>query len=455
MPQTDERDGTSARQNSAARQFLLMLLGQERLEDRAQMLALLRQVNWPEFLEVTSEDLYPYVGSRLEPYVGSLETPPEWERFSEARRLTAIHNLRLRHELGKVLDVLRQHEIPALALKGIVLAHTSYPELSLRPMSDLDLLVPPEKREAAVHVVQMLGYEYSEAALATHRNQMWDLAANEEVAPPLRHGTSGTLLEIHSQLECSEPILPMPVQEFWSRSILVEVNGLKVRTLCAEDFLLHLCLHQSRHHRFEKGFLPLIDLRLLIESQAQWNWSGIVERCLRCGCATWMYLSLELARDLVGAPIPDTFFRGLSQPNNLPELRRIAEDQLWSAKCEKQFVPGLVSRLLAEPSWRTRARMVGTRIRPVGRREDPGMVHPAAASLVQRARLEFWRLITTLKVKVPRYIFAWRSGYLNSRAIQRKATVRRASNSLFQLVEGDMSCGRQRALAGVRSTQSQ
>ncbi len=370
-------------QLGAEQKLLLALLGRRReAQDRAEMLLLLRQVNWRDFLNTTSEDLYPYVTFGLEPYLSFLEARPEWERLFKARRLTAVHNLLLRQELRKTFEALREEGIPALALKGVVMAYTTYPDPSLRPMSDVDLLVPPGKREEALRVLRTLGYEFPESVLATNRDHNWRLGANQEFAPPLRLRASPVLLEVHSQLECSEPLFPMSVQEYWSRSILVDLKGLTVRTLCPEDFLFHLCLHQSRSHRFEKGLLPLVDLKLLLDSRPHWNWPGIAERSLRCGCATWMYLTLEVARDLVGAPIPDSFFQALPQPHDPLKLRCLVEEQIWSAQSGTAIPPFLPS-LVAEFSWRRRARMILTRMRLVAEGADQ---HTA-----QRLRLGYER----------------------------------------------------------------
>jgi hypothetical protein len=242
---------------------------------------LLRQVNWQRFLSTTSEDLYTYVAFGLQPYLSILEARPKWERLFKARRITAGHNLALRHELGKTPNALVESGTSVLALKGVVMAYTAYPDLSLRPMSGLDLLVPPDETEKALGILRLLGYQYPESVLATHRDHCRRLGPNQEFVLPLRLRGSTVLLAAHSQLEFSEPLFPMSVREFWSRSILVDLKGLRVRTLCPEDFLFHLCLHQSRRLRFEKGLLPLVDLKMLLESRLDWNWAGIAERSLR------------------------------------------------------------------------------------------------------------------------------------------------------------------------------
>jgi hypothetical protein len=418
-----------------AEQKLLLALLSSRGEarDRSEILSLLGQVNWLTFLNSTSVDLYPLVTVALEPYLGILGPLPEWERLFKPRRLTAIHNLLLRHELERTLKALQQSGIPALGLKGVVLAHTVYSDPSLRPMSDIDLLVPPDRKEDALGVLRTLGYDYPESLLAINRDHILRLAPNQEFAPGLQLRDSRVFLEVHSQLECSEPSFPMPMHEFWSRFILVDLKGLRVGTLCPEDFLFHLCLHLSRSHRFEKGLLPLVDLKLLLDSRQDWNWARIAERSLRCACATWMYLTLEVARDLVGAMVPDCFFQALAQPRDLSKLRTLVEEQIWSAQSGRSVTPPFLPTLLAEFSWSSRARMLLSRMRLVGRGELGS--EPTVAGLVRRTQLVLRRLLATLRTRIPRYILAWKSGHMRLHTIRRYAVLLRKSNILFQLIE--------------------
>jgi hypothetical protein len=271
------------------------------------------------------------------------------------------------------------------------------------------------------------------------------LGPDQEFAPPLQLRGSSVLLEVHSQLECSEPVFPTSVREFWSRSVLVDLNGLRVRTLCPEDFLFHLCLHLSRSHRFEKGLLPLVDLKLLLDSRPDWNWASIVERSLRCGYAKWMYFTLEIARDLVGAPVPDSFFEALPRPRNLAKVQSLVEEQIWSAQSGRPVIPPFLPTFLAELSWRSRARMLLTRARFVGRGELGTEL--SIANHVLRARLSIRRLLATLRTKIPRYVSAWKSGHLKLRTIRQNAVLLRSSNALFRLIEQDATCAHQNSLA--------
>src|ERR1700739_667047 len=170
-------------QLSAEQRLLLALLGSRtEARDKAEIQSLLHQVNWQNFLNITSRDLYPWVGFNLEPYRGLVEAPSEWEPLFQTRRFTAVQNLLLHRELSTILRALQESRIPVLALKGIVLAHSVYPDLSLRPMSDLDLLVPPGRREEAVRILQTLDYKYPEITQAVNRDHLPRLDPNQEMA---------------------------------------------------------------------------------------------------------------------------------------------------------------------------------------------------------------------------------------------------------------------------------
>jgi hypothetical protein len=420
-------------QECAERRLLLALLGnQKEVTGRAAFLSLLEQVNWRTFLAITSRDLYPYVAFRLEPYIDNIAPFPEWAALFNARRLTAVHNLRLRHELGKAIEALQQSGIPALALKGLVLAYAAYGDPSLRPMSDLDLLVPTGMRDRALNTLHKLGFGYPDGFEAIHQDHNPRLTPEHEFAPPLRLSGTAVLLEVHSQLECAEPLSPIPVQEFWSRSVPVDLMGLTVMTLCPEDFLLHLCLHASRRHRFETGLRSLVDIRAHLDAHSNLDWATIAARSICGGCAPWMYLTLQAARDLAGAPIPDLFFKTLPPVQGVVNLRHLADEQLFSARSGKPRLP-LIPTLLAEGSWRNRTRMFFKRMRLV-RREELGS-SPRLVRLIQLAWLSSRRLFITLKIMMPRLRRAWEDGQWKVGAISSSVRSTRNANTLFRLVE--------------------
>jgi hypothetical protein len=69
---------------------------------------------------------------------------------------TTAQNTMLYHELGRILAALEG--IPVVVLKGAALAATLYPQIGLRPMGDIDVLVAPDRLLEMVPRMQRLGY---------------------------------------------------------------------------------------------------------------------------------------------------------------------------------------------------------------------------------------------------------------------------------------------------------
>ncbi len=72
---------------------------------------------------------------------------------------TRLNNLQILDELEKLTARFSQQGIPVVALKGICFALTIYPDIGMRPMVDLDLLVPASRLAEAIQIAYDLGYE--------------------------------------------------------------------------------------------------------------------------------------------------------------------------------------------------------------------------------------------------------------------------------------------------------
>ena len=108
-------------------------------------------INWPllhgvQVVRNTLARLHgvaPLLHERLRATGRLPELPAETrEILGAARRLTAFENLRHYAELRRIAKALNGRGIPLIALKGLHLAELVYVEPSLRPMSDMDILVP-------------------------------------------------------------------------------------------------------------------------------------------------------------------------------------------------------------------------------------------------------------------------------------------------------------------------
>jgi hypothetical protein len=117
--------------------------------------------------DLLDERLGPALYARLTE-TGRLDrfTPSEQDSLREAHAANARRNFVLAAELHRVVEALGGAGMPVMPLKGAVaLLEPIYPSPSIRVMTDLDLLVPPERREAAIACLSRLGYRPRTAEL--------------------------------------------------------------------------------------------------------------------------------------------------------------------------------------------------------------------------------------------------------------------------------------------------
>jgi hypothetical protein len=89
---------------------------------------------------------------------GALQDSPEAGEIERIARQTANRNVYLMGELLKIMAAFEARQIPAIPLKGPVLALSAYGDLSYRGFSDLDILIHEHDIAKAVATLAELGF---------------------------------------------------------------------------------------------------------------------------------------------------------------------------------------------------------------------------------------------------------------------------------------------------------
>lgn len=191
--------------------------------------------------------------------------------------------------------------ISLVALKGLHLATSVYPNAALREMGDIDVLALPEQLVAVEAIARELGYQplYEQPVpLSTEVSQH---------LPRMMRGTVG--LEIHWRL--SPPGSPPHVtaEELFDRSRGLSLAS-NARHLSPEDTVLHLCAHAAGNHLLEMGLRPMCDIRALVQKEPL-DWTTVVSRSMQWGCERSVGLILALSRRFFGARVPIHVFDAL------------------------------------------------------------------------------------------------------------------------------------------------
>lgn len=254
-------------------------------------------------------------------------------RLDEASRAVALDNLRNYGQFRRIAIALRERGIALIALKGLHLAELVYRDISLRPMCDLDILVPHAQVEAAVAALLTLDYEPSNEPQLDY-----DIGLN--------HRSLGTLVEIHWSLATpGEPYTP-PIEEIWRSAVPARLGDTDAQVMSPEFLLLHVCAHLSYHHLFAFDLRALCDIAEIVQAHAALDWESVVDQARRHGWERGVAAALRLARDHLGAAVPAHVLAAIGGDKLEVGLLDDALEQLGTmvdVPAELRFAPNLMA----------------------------------------------------------------------------------------------------------------
>lgn len=192
-------------------------------------------------------------------------------------------------------EALERAGVPALFLKGIHLAAAVYPQPGLRPMRDVDVLVPQRRASDALEALESIGAvrdAKTEGDSNAWRDSMHHLPAMVMPGGRVR-------VELHTSLSpdtvitCGGLDRVPQWDDLWNRAITVDCAGRRIHVLSPEDLLLHLVVHAVHHHRLAIGPLALADVGFLL-GRVHIDWEAFWARAHGQGAARGCVLLLRL-----------------------------------------------------------------------------------------------------------------------------------------------------------------
>jgi putative nucleotidyltransferase-like protein len=206
--------------------------------------------------------------------------PPEIVNpIREAARKTLVDNLILLKALHQTASALRSEGIGFVLLKGASLLGFLYPEIQLRPMTDIDILIRAKDWPKVEDTLGPRGYRLPEPDEASYYEREWYHQVVETPDAP------SCYLEFHWNLESAERSRIDPDQLIHD-AVACEIEGERFLRLCDDHLLIHLSVHLAHHYR-DPALLWLEDLRRLLR-RGSFDWERIestariwrVENCL-------------------------------------------------------------------------------------------------------------------------------------------------------------------------------
>lgn len=253
------------------------------------------------------------------------------KELREKNRQNAIQNIYLLQEAEIILKQFRLFAIEVIGLKGVYLLDNIYEDISMRSMSDLDLMLKKEDIPEAIEILKKLGYKLS--TYFDIRDKNIDI---KHVPPMIKN--NNLYLEIHwTLLEENEPFA-IDIDGLWARAVPARIAGVDAFALSLEDLILHLCLHLTYQHHLQNGLSGLYDIALVLEQrQSEIDWNAFVDRAKEWHAERVVALTFHLLEDLMEIKIPPYIYPHLLQkpvPQNiLDQSKMLIMDKtnaMWS-----------------------------------------------------------------------------------------------------------------------------
>jgi hypothetical protein len=217
----------------------------------------------------------------------------------------------LSRELIRVLNHLEKSGIEALPYKGPVLAEILYGNVAMRQFSDLDVLIHPSDLAKTRAALLELGYK--PALELTRRQERAYIESGYEHTFDSAHGQN--LLEMQWQILPRFYSIDFDVDGLFDRAVALSFGGHSLRTLCAEDLMLVLCVHAAKH-----GWVQLSWLCDIAELASSIDWIVVQKRAQRLGVERILAVTFVLADRFLGIPLPQPMRERIRNDRGVEEL---------------------------------------------------------------------------------------------------------------------------------------
>ena len=222
------------------------------------------------------------------------------QHLQSAYYLTFRFNLGLIYDLKKILRRFNQKNIRVVLLQRIPLLQQIYKDIGLRPLTDIDLWVLPDRLNAVDHELTSLGFE------------------KDRLYPNIFKKNS-TIIDMNTHILWADRIksrqmLLNDIQEkIFDKCRTIEFEGENAHCLNQPDQILYLSMHVIKH--YADRLIWLVDLKNLLQNWKLSDWQLLVNRSQDLGQGNMIFYIMFLLGHLFDCKPPYEVRTGSSAPN--------------------------------------------------------------------------------------------------------------------------------------------
>jgi hypothetical protein len=210
------------------------------------------------------------------------------------RRTWYLNQLRLR-DTARAVRALQRRGIEPLLLKGIALVLLYYRDPGLRPMDDVDVLVPADRAEAATAALVEQGWRPRARVTAQHVESHHAMTFTNP---------DGHCLDLHWHL-LPDNCGPGADAALWERARAVALHGTAARAPDATDQLFHVCAHGVKWEPIPPLRWIVDAATILAHAAAEVDWARLARESRQRRLVLPVRDALGFLHATLGIPVPD------------------------------------------------------------------------------------------------------------------------------------------------------
>ena len=251
---------------------------------------------WHTFIDLAyTHGIFPVVYKVLKNYAEFI--PQEIMHSMKISNMSIVkENMLMSAELIKVMKLLEEHNIKAIAFKGPTLAQLAYGDITLRQYCDLDILIQAKSLQKSYAI--LLDTYSVQTKLQYLDNDLYIDKLNDV---NFFNKSNNILIELHWNLFQKQFSNTLLFADILKSSQKVKIQGYEFSIFSNEVLLLYLCIHGSKHCWERISWI--LDIDKIIRKNPNLNWDLIEKMAKELQCENMLHLGLSQSEKLFHTPL--------------------------------------------------------------------------------------------------------------------------------------------------------
>ncbi len=225
------------------------------------------------------------------------------ERLKGIYRLEWYKNQRLFYDASKILQYLNDAGISTMILKGAALIVLHYKNYAVRPMADIDILVPTSQALSTINLLIKAGWGPTTKSIDDNLRYLHSMQFKDQSGKELD-------LHLHPFVEARGNDSD---RDFWDKSISIKLADVSTLALNPTDTLFHVIIHGVKWNT-EPPIRWIADAMSIINStDSKIDWPRLIIQAKKNQVLLRVKEALNYLHDKFQAPIPNSIIDNMNQ----------------------------------------------------------------------------------------------------------------------------------------------